>query len=310
MKTKVPESLKADMPANRWGKILGATPVVLTVVATLLAGLSSGEMTQAQYSRSLAAQLQAKAGDQWNFFQGKKLRSAVQRSALDQIAAGGRPAALDHASLVEALQGTPAASVIEADGRTAAETAMIAGTLPARPVSAPPPPDLQAALDALESGGVVADPLVRLLKAQPSALSDALQQAYADVRTFDEATGPIGKAIDLVERHARAVAGRPGLARDVIAARIAFHAQRYDLEAQLNQRIAFLYELQVQASNIKAERHHHRSQRFFYGMLAAQAGVVISTLAMAARQRNLLWSLAAAAGAIAIAFAVYVYLYV
>jgi hypothetical protein len=36
--------------------------------------------------------------------------------------------------------------------------------------------------------------------------------------------------------------------------------------------------------------------------------VIISTFAMAARQRNLLWSLAAAAGLIAIAFAVYVYL--
>jgi hypothetical protein len=37
--------------------------------------------------------------------------------------------------------------------------------------------------------------------------------------------------------------------------------------------------------------------------------VVISTLAIAAKQRNLLWSLAAGAGVIAIAFAVYVYLY-
>ena len=45
-------------------------------------------------------------------------------------------------------------------------------------------------------------------------------------------------------------------------------------------------------------------------MLAAQLGVIVSTFAMAARQRNLLWSLAAAAGLLAIAFAIYVYLYV
>jgi hypothetical protein len=45
-------------------------------------------------------------------------------------------------------------------------------------------------------------------------------------------------------------------------------------------------------------------------MLAAQLGVIVSTLAMAARQRNLLWGLAAAAGLLAIAFAIYVYLYV
>jgi hypothetical protein len=61
---------------------------------------------------------------------------------------------------------------------------------------------------------------------------------------------------------------------------------------------------------VSAERHHRRSQRFFYGMLGAQLGVIVSTLAMAARKRNLLWSLAAVAGSAAIAFAIYVYLYV
>lgn len=119
------------------------------------------------------------------------------------------------------------------------------------------------------------EPLLRLLKADPLALTTTLQEAYHAVRTFDDLTGPIGKGIDLLERHARSAAGGQGLTRDLIAARIVFHAQRYDLEAQLNQRIAFLYELQVQKSNLSAERHHARSQRFFYGMLAAQAGVVI-----------------------------------
>jgi hypothetical protein len=45
-------------------------------------------------------------------------------------------------------------------------------------------------------------------------------------------------------------------------------------------------------------------------MLAAQLAVIVSTFAIAARQRNFLWSLAAAAGAAAVAFSVYVYLYV
>ena len=49
-------------------------------------------------------------------------------------------------------------------------------------------------------------------------------------------------------------------------------------------------------------------QRFFFGMLAAQLGVIVSTFALAARQRNLLWGIAAGAGILAIAFAVYVYL--
>jgi hypothetical protein len=45
-------------------------------------------------------------------------------------------------------------------------------------------------------------------------------------------------------------------------------------------------------------------------MLGAQLAVIIATFAIAARQRNFLWSIAAAAGTTAIAFAAYVYLYV
>jgi hypothetical protein len=44
-------------------------------------------------------------------------------------------------------------------------------------------------------------------------------------------------------------------------------------------------------------------------MLAAQAAVITATFALAARQRSILWGLAAAAGAVAVAFAVYVYLW-
>jgi hypothetical protein len=43
-------------------------------------------------------------------------------------------------------------------------------------------------------------------------------------------------------------------------------------------------------------------------MLSAQAAVIVSTFAMAARQRNLLWTLAAIAGLAAVVFAIYVYL--
>ena len=70
--------------------------------------------------------------------------------------------------------------------------------------------------------------------------------------------------------------------------------------------IAELFELQVRKSNLSAERHHRRSERFFYGMLAAQMGVIISTLAIAAQRRNLLWAIAAGACLIAIAITAYV----
>ena len=153
------------------------------------------------------------------------------------------------------------------------------------------------------------------------ALDDALHAAQDLAQSFDTATKPINNSIDrlenLVTRQAacvRAASSGPAsgasLGRDFTAAWLRYAALRYEAEARLNQAIANYYELQVRKSNISAERHHNRSQRFFFGMLAAQLGVIVSTLAMAARQRNLLWAVAAAAGLLAIAFAIYVYLYV
>jgi hypothetical protein len=68
-----------------WDSILGATPVALTVLATILAGLSSGEMTKAQYHRSLAAQEQSKTSDEWAYFQAKKYRSTYSTGTASQL---------------------------------------------------------------------------------------------------------------------------------------------------------------------------------------------------------------------------------
>ncbi len=78
--------------------VIGITPVFLTVVATLLAGLSSSEMTQAQFYRSLAAQQQSKAGDQWNFFQAKRIRGSNLELAVDLLPPAGdvQPEALQN----------------------------------------------------------------------------------------------------------------------------------------------------------------------------------------------------------------------
>src|SRR5438093_3601040 len=85
MKVTIPEELKKEVPQTAFGKILNATPVVMAVVATMLAGLASSEMTRAQYDRALAAQQQSKAGDQWSFFQAKRLRGAYQRNTADLL---------------------------------------------------------------------------------------------------------------------------------------------------------------------------------------------------------------------------------
>ena len=314
MKTKIPDELKAGLPANKWGKTLSVTPVVMTVIATLLAGLASSEMTRAQYDRSLAAQQQSKAGDQWNFFQAKKLRAALQHNTLDLVANTADVPPLDPAALSARLAGTPAQDVLATPAGQQALALLRGGEPPKLPPARAPDPTVQAALHALDAAQSDEEVIALVEKVPLPALEAALRDAQDLALANDVATGPVSQAVDLFEKQlARPDAGLAAsapLRRSFTAARLAYNAQRYDAEARLNQAIASLRELQVRKSNLSAERHHLRSQRFFFGMLAAQLGVIVSTLAMAARQRNLLWGIAAAAGAIAVCFALYVYLWV
>ena len=335
MKVEIPEQLKADVPPTNWGKMLAATPVVMAVVATLLAGLASSEMTSAQYDRALGAQQQSKAGDQWSFFQAKRLRGAFQRSSLDLLQSIVETRPLDAAALrhsAEQLPAQPEQSVsakvktellaaLDSPAGQQAVGYLQRGDLPSAGAPAAADPNVKAALDAVEN--MKPEPELKPIfgRLPPKALEDALSAARDQAQAFDTATKPVNNAIDQLENLMtrqgvclRAVSSSPpsgtSLTRDFTAARLRYAAQRYEVEARLNQAIANLYELQVRQSNISAQRHHDRSQRFFFGMLAAQLGVIVSTLAMAARQRNLLWGVAAAAGLLAIAFAIYVYLYV
>ena len=335
MKVEIPDALKADVPATKWGKMLAATPVVMAVVATMLAGLASSEMTRAQYDRALAAQQQSKAGDQWSFFQAKRLRGALQRNSLDLLQSTVELHPLTAAALKTAAEQLPAQTnqpeaakvrtemlaALDSPAGQQALSCLERGELPQVGAAPAPDPVVKSALDAVEN--LKPEPEIKPLLAQVSnqALDEALRAARDHVQTLDTAAKPVNNTIDqienLVARQAacrQAIPSSPAsgasLTRDFIAARLRYAALRYEVEARLNQAIANLYELQVRKSNISAERRHNRSQRFFFGMLGAQLGVIISTLAMAARQRNLLWSLAAAAGLLAIAFAIYVYLYV
>jgi hypothetical protein len=278
MKTTIPEELKKDVPQTPWGKILTATPVIMTVVATLLAGLASSEMTRAQYDRALGAQLQSKAGDQWSYFQAKKQRGAMQRNSLELLQAITDVHPLEN----PALEKIPSVTTPVLDA------------------------NLQAALDAVAKERPESEIAAALKSVNDKTLAAALQAARDQARDFDVALAPANQAIAQLEKSVPA--GDKSAARDLTAAKMRFAAMRYDAEASLNQNIANLLELQVRKANISAERHHARSTRFFFGMLAAQAAVIVSTLAMAARQRNLLWTLAAAAGIAAIVFAIYVYL--
>lgn len=297
MSTKIPDALKADMPQTTWGRILVATPVVMTVVATLLAGLASSEMTRAQYNRAFAAQQQAKAGDQWSFFQAKRLRGTMQLGTLDLLKATAPLRPLDEAGLTKFGEVDAAASA-----------ALLKGELPPAPASTLSDPPLKNALEAVERMKPEREIRSLLESVKTATVDEAIQAARERAAAFDAATSPISRSVDRIEK-AVAASGPADLVRDVTAARLRYTAARYEVEARLNQAVANLYELQVRQSNMAAERHHRRSERFFFGMLAAQAAVITATFALAARQRSLLWGLAAGVGIVAVAFAVYVYLW-
>ena len=308
LRAEIPESLKAELAPTRWGKILSITPVVMTVIATMLAGLASSEMTRAQYDRSLAAQRQSKAGDQWNFFQGKRLRALVLRTSLDTLNFAGAAPTLDVASLRLAL-GDAAASLEAASGPSAL-TALLTGQLPS-PTNRPPPSvELQSALKAIETSQPDSEIAGLLAKVTDARLDDALRGAQAQSLALETALQPINQTIERWEKNIATGSAAPQMRAAYIAARLNYHAQRYDLEARLNQTIAGLYELQVRTSNLAADRHHLRSSRFFFGMLAAQMGVIIATFAIAAQKRNVLWSMAALSGAVSIAFTLYVLIFI
>jgi hypothetical protein len=339
MKVEIPDALKADVPPNKWGKMLTATPVVMAVVATMLAGLASSEMTRAQYDRSLGAQQQSKAGDQWSFFQAKRLRGALQRNSLDLLQGTVEVHPLTAAALKKAAEQLPTQpdqseavkvrtemlAVLESPAGRQALACLERGELPQVGPAPAPEPSVKAAVDAVENLSPDSEIAPLLARVSDKVLDEALRVARDQVQALDTATKPVNQTIDLLDnllsRQSTNLQAKPAsdasvsaagatVSRDFTAARLRYAALRYEVEARLNQAIANLYELQVRKCNISAERHHNRSQRFFFGMLGAQLGVIISTFAMAARQRNLLWSLAAAAGLLAIAFAIYVYLYV
>ena len=294
MKSEIPDTLKADVPQTKWGKILLATPVVMTVIATLLAGLASSEMTRAQYDRSFAAQLQAKAGDQWSYFQAKRLRGVMQRNTLDLLRSTTTVRPLDEAALK--LFGDLAPHTI---------TALQTGQLPPLP-PATLDPKVKAALEAAENFRPENEIAPLLLALTAKDLDEALKSARDRAQAFDVAVQPVNEAMDRIDKSLAAAASGDAT-RDFTAARLRCMAFRYDAEARLNQSVANVLELQVRLNNLAAERHHRRSGWFFFGMLAAQAAVIIATFAIAARKRNLLWSLAAFAGLGAISFAIYVY---
>jgi len=353
---KPPDSANdSNTPKSKWDKIVTSTPVVMTILATLLAGLSSSESNLAQYYRSLSAQNQSKAGDQWNFFQAKKLRSANSTSAVKLLRNLGDvgPLTTDSitiaiAHLVQNLKPVPGGTetgsdlqtqlvslLADADVKKALE--VLTNSLPPIEELAISDPIMRNAYETLKKNEGEAALPESFGTVSADALRDALHTADNNSKTSDAVLRPAVTGLSKIEklldqlatvsvsrrrsttqsatRRSLAATDResPGevrqLAADFTVAELRFDAARQDREAKLNQQSAYLYEVAVRKTSWQSDRSLVRSRYFFYGMLGAQAAVLIATFSLAVRERSWMWSIAASIGVLAMAYAGYVYLY-
>ncbi|HEY1379701.1 MAG TPA: DUF4337 family protein [Gemmataceae bacterium] len=214
----------AEAPKSARERALAAVPIVLTVLATILAGLSSSEMTQSMYFRSLAAQQQAKAGSQWAFFQAKRVRGTTMESSGDLVRALADPPPLDAGQLraaadrVEAAvrragsspEVTAAADRVKEAGRRleqllGAESArqslafLTGPELPAVAENHTHDGQLRSLVQAVAARQTEAQTAAQVATVPPERIEEALEQAEANAAAFDEACKPATTALRQLE---------------------------------------------------------------------------------------------------------------
>jgi hypothetical protein len=296
------------------------------------------------YFRSLAGQHQAKAASQWGFFQAKKMRGTTLETAadlgmlfhvkpIDESVVLGIRQALERAQL-DRWQNKPAAlaSAVENLNKALVSEAMrkVAEDLTRSNLPEGKPsvdnPALSEILRAIR-GRVPESQTVPLIAViRESVIEDEITKAEATADAFDRACEPITESIRTLEQSIydldRLIGNVPDLPENVKALAGAIHgaalslrfsaqdfnARRYSREAQFNQLIGELYEVQVRRAGYESERHRIRSRNFFYAMLCAQAGVTLASFALARTRQSAFWLVAGLAGLLALGLGAYVYL--
>jgi hypothetical protein len=235
-------------PAGLWGMILTATPVALTALATAFAGLSSSEMTQAMYHRSLAAQHQSRAGNQWAFFQAKRIRGNGIESSIEILQALGHPEPFDPSKVIADLTRLhtlvgqlprPAAAGPRLDVELVANKIEVVQTrlgqlkntalgLPTIvPTPLPDPGARQAfeeAVQAIQKRKTEAETAALVVRLGPETVDEAIRLAEDDADRFDQACEPNSETVKQLRTlfnelgaAVRPLRGGPGPAAEVVA---------------------------------------------------------------------------------------------
>ncbi|HEX3148903.1 MAG TPA: DUF4337 family protein [Gemmataceae bacterium] len=205
----------APAPKGVWGAVLTATPIALTALATAFAGLSSSEMTRAMYYRSLAAQHQSRAGDQWAFFQAKRIRGTTLESTVETFQAMVHPDGFDPFLMGPALQSLRGhlAKSPQSDGAIAAiekaEARLPPGPAGSSPLgggdlpkvelhSIPDPANRQIyeeVIRAIQQRQTEDETAALVAKLSPAVIEEATRLAETDADLFDKACEPTNELV-------------------------------------------------------------------------------------------------------------------
>ena len=208
----------ADKPRGIWGAVLTATPIALTALATAFAGLSNSEMTQAMYHRSLAAQHQSRAGDQWAFFQAKRIRGNGIESSVEVLQALGHPEPFDppravadlsrmHALLRQANGSAPgprpetlaAHDKVEKAAARLVQLPTADFGLPAVETRPLPDPTARQAYEEVVAAIARRQPesetTALVTKLSPETIDEAIRLAEDDADRFDKACEPVNETV-------------------------------------------------------------------------------------------------------------------
>ena len=286
-----PDTPPDEPKKSLFEKLGAALPVGLTALATILAGLSTGELSLAMYWRSAAAQDQAKANDQWSLAAHKRDRALMCETTADILRTKVDTDPFNSRAIIITPPPTRTPEVVERVG------AWLGGK------GEPPVDDEQvrAVLQAVREHRPEQDVLQLARRVKGVSLEVEITYALAQVTGVEqqyEAELRAAKSMDWVALKQWQQA----------AVRYDVDSRRYKAEATANQWVGFLYEVRVKTSTAESERFRQRSENFFFAMLAAQVGGVGSSLALARKRRSALWLVAGIAGLAAVGFGAFVYL--
>ena len=283
---------KPDEPKSLIDKAGAALPIALTALATVFASMSNGALQEAMYWKSQAAQDQAKVTNQWTHAGFKRDRALTMEAAAAQLraAVGYAPPAFD-------------ASKGESDADKQAR-AWLAGANAFPPVPLPDlDPDLQALRDAIKAREPERDVVKRAGHVDMAKISKAIDDAERAKEQTDAGRDPAVKAAAALVRARTGAAGSPDAAKAATAAQAAgfdLEERRYRAESRAEQDIGYLYEIRTKVSAAVSDKYRQKSDYLSYAMLVAQVGAVAASLALARKQRNVLWLFAALVGVAAV----------